>query len=614
MTTFRILPNGARRRLPDGSVRALGANGPRYADVSGSVDAGVGAAAGVTARVPAVGQTLLWISMSGTMDFAGNYGVTSLSIPVTASLTATASMTGSAVASILTTGGLSAAIPMGGSTYIRSALTGRLSRAIPISGSASAKLLATGALAVAGVLSGAASAKATVTGVLVPKAAGNWQELWRNVYDKRQKVLNAIDANNRALAKAAGTQATATANALVTTNSRVTTTENSITAVASRVTLVEAAIPNKADASALLSLQATVTSQGNLITSQSSVITAVSASANRQRVFMQATAPDAATQGPFIVGDEWVDTGDQNRRRMWTGTTWTAMGDTRIGSTASAVTTLTAEVNSLGQARATWGVYLDVNGRISGLQSINNGVVSEFKVLADVFELLSPGAADGLEVKQGYIRVWKGSSQTIIGHSFGVSGQKLVRWFGPNIGAEACTKANATIWEDSDGNAYFGGQVLQGVLRFFNSNTTVGNTASVETGQNASNGKVVAVQARVAIDNLQQYPNFTSFITLGAGTTSAVVAIERMYQGGAWVELIRRTIIGQAGVNNESDGPSTIQWTIDGSVLFTDAASTASRNYRARVISVSFQSYSVSNPGTTPAAIRNQYQSIESME
>jgi hypothetical protein len=262
---------------------------------------------------------------------------------------------------------------------------------------------------------------------------------------------------------------------------------------------------------------------------------------------------------------------------------------------------------------ATHTVSLNVDGFVSGTVSENDGTRSSFSILATVFRVIGSGA-EGMEWANGYLRVWKGNSQTIMGNNFGVAGQKLMKWFGPNIGAAACTKANATSWEDSDGNAYFAGQVLQGVLRFFNSNQTVSASATVETGNNASNGKPAVVSGRLVYNAIQSFPAFASQITIAGGQTVAVIAIDRQYAGEGWVELTRRTAIGNYSIVNVSDGPSTIQWGIDGSAVTTDVASTKARNYRTRIVSISRQDYTVTNPGTVPALVQTQYQSIESME
>ena len=579
MTVFRILPNGARRRLPGGSVRALGANGPRYFDVAGSASLGVDAGGVALPVVPMVGQAWLSFALAGSLTQAGTVGHTALSIGVAGALTSSVNLRGAALLGVDLLGALTPAQRLSGNAGMQFVAAGRLLPSVRMRAATGVGMDVIGQLAVATVLRGRVDLGINVSGLLTAKVGQKWRDLWLDAYDKRQALLNAIDANNRFLAVSADGKAQAAADAIVQTNVRVEEVEDGLVAEAQRVTLLTGRVGNvegtqTAQGTAISNLQTTQTSQGNTLTSHSSQLVSVQSSI---------TTLDGRT------------TANANA---------TTALDSRVTLTETGV----------AQAKASWGVYLTAGNLISGVQSINNGVVAEFNVSAHVFRLLSPAGADGMEIQDGYIRIWKGDSQTIIGNSFGVAGQKLMRWFGPNIGAEACTKANATIWEDSDGNAYFGGQVLQGVLRFFNSNTTPSDTASVETGMNASNGKIVAVQGRIAYDAVQVYNGETSNITLGGGQTAAVVVLERQYSGGSWVELARRTIIGAAGVVNVNDGPSTIQWGIDGSVMATDAASTVSRNYRTRIISISQQEHTVTNPGQTPPLARTQYQSIESLE
>ncbi|SBV37858.1 hypothetical protein STPYR_12801 [uncultured Stenotrophomonas sp.] len=578
MTVFRILPNGARRRLPGGSVRALGANGPRYFDVAGSTSLGVDTGGVALPVVPMVGQTWLSFALAGSLTQAGTVGRTVLSIGVAGVLSGNVNLHGAALLGIDLLGVLTPAQRLRGSTGMQFTAAGRLLPSVPMRGAAGIGVDVIGQLAVAAVLRGRLDLGIRVSGLLTAKAGHKWRDLWLDVYDKRQALLNAIDANNRNLAKEAGVLASANATAIVQTNTRVEAVEGTVTAEAQRVTLLTGRVDNvegtqTAQGTAISNLQTTQTSQGNTLTSHS-----------QQLVSVQSSITSL---------------------------------DGRTTANANATTALDARVTvnaqGVAQAKATWGVYLTAGNVISGVQSINNGVIAEFNVMAHVFRLLSPAGADGMEIQDGYIRIWKGGSQTIIGNNFGAAGQKLMKWFGPNIGAANCTKANATAWEDSDGNAYFGGQVLQSVLRFFDSTTSTSSSASIETGQNNSNGKPKAISVRYTFDAFQNYPNLTGQITPESGVTSAVIAIERQYSGGSWTELGRRTMIGQ--VEYEKSDASFILWTISGSMTVTDAdSSTASRSYRARIVSRSQKPFTVTNPGATPAVVLSQYLSVESME
>lgn len=262
-------------------------------------------------------------------------------------------------------------------------------------------------------------------------------------------------------------------------------------------------------------------------------------------------------------------------------------------------------------ARAKHTVALDVNGNVSGTVNENDGTRSSFSILATVFRVLSSVTGMGMEWQDGYLRMWKGSAQIVMGHTFGPG--DLLFWAGPNVGAASVTKANGTWWLDTAGNSYFAGQVLQGILRSFNSTTSTSTTASVSVVA-ARLGKTVAVTARYQYQYSQVYNDWTSNITLGAGSNVAVVAIDRRYGTGAWSEITRANIGGQSDVVNLTDAPSNITQTISGQVFTTDTASTSNTEYRARLISISRQPHTVTNPGTTPAAVINQYLSIEGIE
>ena len=53
-----------------------------------------------------------------------------------------------------------------------------------------------------------------------------------------------------------------------------------------------------------------------------------------------------------------------------------------------------------------FGIYLDVSGRISGVESTNNGVIADFNVSADRFRVTSPSGGTRLEWSNGNIRVF----------------------------------------------------------------------------------------------------------------------------------------------------------------------------------------------------------------
>src|SRR5690606_32162288 len=105
----------------------------------------------------------------------------------------------------------------------------------------------------------------------------------------------------------------------------------------------------------------------------------------------------------------------------------------------------------------------------------------------------------GMEWQDGYLRIWRGTAQLVIGHSFG-SGN-LVFWYGPNVGASNCTKANGTIWFDTSGGAYFGGSLSAGVLYNSSQSSTIGSGAVAVIGPFGTNGNPKTVVSNFSYIN-----------------------------------------------------------------------------------------------------------------
>lgn len=443
MTVFRILPNGHRRRLPNGDVRALGANGSRYFDVSGSTSLGVDTGGVALPVVPMVGQTWLTFALSGALTLAGTVGRTTLSIGIAGALSSAVNLRGASLLGVNLLGNLTPSVRLYGNTGMRFAVAGRLLPSVPMRGLSELAVDVIGQLSIAAVMRGQAGLGIGVYGSLTAKAGQKWRDLWLDVYDTRQALLNAIDANNRYLAKSADGKAQAAADAIVQTNVRVEDVEDGIVAEAQRITVLTGRVSNvegtqSAQGSAISNLQTTQISQGNTLSSHSSQLVSVQSSI---------TSLDGRT------------TANANA---------TTALDSRVSINESGV----------AQAKATWGVYLTAGNLISGVQSINDGTIAEFNVSAHVFRLLSPAGADGMEIQNGYIRVWKGGYQKIIGNGFGAGGD-LMEWFGPNIGVAACTINNAIEAKTISGQTIIRGSGGQGSVEITNTAIIVRDSANV---------------------------------------------------------------------------------------------------------------------------------------
>ncbi|HIE5094772.1 host specificity factor TipJ family phage tail protein [Stenotrophomonas maltophilia] len=145
---------------------------------------------------------------------------------------------------------------------------------------------------------------------------------------------------------------------------------------------------------------------------------------------------------------------------------------------------------------------------IGGMEIDNDGNTVATRFVSNLFEILSPNAASGIEIRNGYLRVWGGNAQRIIGVGFGKSADRLMDYFGPNVGAGNASKLNATMWMDMDGNGYWGGALRAGAINSggqFNLNNANWDSAtylSVMHAGSQGRSKVVLRWARLSAETV----------------------------------------------------------------------------------------------------------------
>ncbi|MEN5265770.1 hypothetical protein [Stenotrophomonas sp. TWI587] len=268
------------------------------------------------------------------------------------------------------------------------------------------------------------------------------------------------------------------------------------------------------------------------------------------------------------------------------------------------------------ESSASWQVMMNTDGYVSGLQLTAKGQKSAFNVLASAMNILSPGGADGIEMTNGYLRVWRGNSQRIIGNGFGNGGEGLIDYFGPNVGAVAASKANATVWMDVNGNAYWGGSLAAGVLRNAVQSTqitTVGTqVVNGPFGSNGRNKSVVVGFGREVTRRKNQYSS-QGFVA-GAGNNTCTINVYRKVENDPETFWTSFTAGGGVGIYNESDGPdiATSYWS--GSVTLNDNIDgSRPRQYRAEIVGYSEQAVTHQS-GNFDVQTTNQSLSIVSTE
>ena len=211
---------------------------------------------------------------------------------------------------------------------------------------------------------------------------------------------------------------------------------------------------------------------------------------------------------------------------------------------------------------------------IGGMVIDNNGQVVNTRFASNTFEVISPGAAEGMEWRAGYLRVWKGAAQRIIGTGFGRGGDDLVDYFGPNVGAAEASKSNAVMWMDASGSAYFGGQLSAGVLKNAVQTTTT-QTVGVELGNGpfSTNGRTRTVTVSFSRRHRRTKTTMGSdgFVA-GAGQNTATVQIYR--QIGTDAEQLWQTLVATGAVRiiNQFDGPDSADSSWGGSFTVNDSS------------------------------------------
>ncbi|MBN5136877.1 hypothetical protein [Stenotrophomonas sp. C-A] len=244
------------------------------------------------------------------------------------------------------------------------------------------------------------------------------------------------------------------------------------------------------------------------------------------------------------------------------------------------------------ESSAKWGFALDVDGNVSGMEMEATGAKSELKILSKILRLISPGTPDGLEVQDGYLRVWRGNVQRIIGNGFGPDG--LIDYFGPNVGAAGATKRNATVWMDVNGGAYWGGAIAAGIRRnAMQSTTTQTIGASILVGPFSTSGRnknvVVSYQRTVVRTNNRM--DRQGFVA-GGNRNACAVNVYRKLGSNAEQFWTSFEASGGVSITNESDGPDMAISFWSGSVTLNDSEGTQDRTYRAEIVGFSEQDVS----------------------
>jgi len=251
------------------------------------------------------------------------------------------------------------------------------------------------------------------------------------------------------------------------------------------------------------------------------------------------------------------------------------------------------------ETSAEYTLAVQAGNLVSGLRAHNDGTVAGLDILATIFRILSPaGAPNGLELQNGTLRVWRGNAQRIIGNGFGTNAD-LMDYFGPNVGTANASKSNAIMWMDIHGNAWWGGDITSGPLKY-STHTAATQTVGLEliNGPFPTNGNIRTVSL-----NFSRHVTYTKYawgggISLGAGSNTATIKVYRKIGDAAEVLWQTIQVTGSTSFNNEYDGPS-IAWASwqGGKTVVDTSPSTDTVRYRAVITAFSSQAIHVTGGG-----------------
>ncbi|MGW6050423.1 hypothetical protein, partial [Bacillus mycoides] len=259
-------------------------------------------------------------------------------------------------------------------------------------------------------------------------------------------------------------------------------------------------------------------------------------------------------------------------------------------------------------AKYTWA--LDVNRRVIGMTSVNNGTIGRIDFVADIVNFVDPNNTGSSTFEGGRWITRSGAYMMVHGKPFGVSND-LMMWIGVGSNPANASKANGLFWIDNQGNAYFGGSLSGGALKNAQRNTSTNGNAEIIVGPFSTLGR--AKNVVVSYDMTKTDTANTGRWTGVSGPVDATIAIYRKVGAGAEQFITNLNVTGSYEVLNEQGGPSKLTSRMAGSHTFTDnTPGTEQFTYRAIIVTRNVATGTAS--GGTVGVVINQTLGIISVE
>lgn len=346
---------------------------------------------------------------------------------------------------------------------------------------------------------------------------------------------------------------------------------------------------------------------------------------NWKQIWYRSKAPPGATRAVAVFRHNstmnafgWQDSYMFITRPMFEECAPNALrpGPWNTGTVESRVVTAETAIANAGNLDAWWEVQAIAGSALAGIRArANSAGGSQIGMIADAIALFNNvmGQAEEVLVAQSgnvYIRkklilgplgelefdptypaiFWKIGSATLAIGKLPQNG--LLFWFGPTQTPADMRKSNATIWFDTTGNSYWGGQIFAGTL----SNSGQGTNTTVPTefilGPFGTNGAPITIVWSYEYNRQgQRWGNQTGNIS---GSTTALVRLYRQITGQAETLIDTMTVSGNLNATYDGEPVPGQPSGTTGQTFFTEymgqsktytdnAGGTQQRRYRIRV-------------------------------
>lgn len=205
-----------------------------------------------------------------------------------------------------------------------------------------------------------------------------------------------------------------------------------------------------------------------------------------------------------------------------------------------------------------------------GTAQIQDAAISSAKIINLVVDKITAGTLNAeIDMGTGLIRFTIGGFQLTIGKGFGTSAQ-FIMWYGPAMAENLMSEASATFYLTTTGDAYFGGNLLAGVLRTAAQTTDTSTTAQIVIGDFASNGNVI--QAMLSYAYVHSFSANHGTGAIGAGGAAQIVLEASTNSGSSWTTIATLNLSPTKNVIVDSDpavrdqveqtygGSTTVAW------------------------------------------------------